>query len=117
MKAADVAWTTFKSWKHVTGSARRQIFLRAADLVKERAGELVRILVEETSCVRDAAKYQVWFVEQMLRDLAGRVTIIEGRTPQAQTPGVFALTIKQPTGPVLIISPWNTALLLAARYC
>jgi acyl-CoA reductase-like NAD-dependent aldehyde dehydrogenase len=115
IRAADVAWETFKSWKGVTGASRRDIFLRASDLLQERGEAVAKLIMEEGSCMPEPAKYQVRFVVQMLRELASRATTIQGHTPKAQTPGVFALTIKQPIGPVLTITPWNAALLLAAR--
>ncbi|KAH8819311.1 aldehyde dehydrogenase domain-containing protein [Xylogone sp. PMI_703] len=115
IKAADHAWEEFQTWKSVRGSTRREIFLRASKLVTERAQEFEKIMTAETSCRPEFVQFQVGFVAQMLQELAGRATTIQGHTPEAQTPGVFALTIKQPIGPALIISPWNSPLLLAAR--
>ncbi|KAN0071820.1 Aldehyde/histidinol dehydrogenase [Elaphomyces granulatus] len=115
INAADAAWKAFHTWKHVSGSRRREIFLRAADLVDERGPQLAEMMAEEISCNPEFAYFQVKFVVQMLRELASRATTIQGHTPEAQTPGVFTLTLKQPIGPALIISPWNSAILLAAR--
>ena len=115
LEAADAAWKFFHTWKRVPGSRRREIFLRAADLVEERSSELVKIITEEISAAPEFGQFQVKFVTQLLRELASRATTFQGHTPEAQTPGVFALTVKQPIGPALIISPWNSALLLAAR--
>jgi acyl-CoA reductase-like NAD-dependent aldehyde dehydrogenase len=115
LDAADAAWEFFHTWKRAPGSRRREIFLRAADLVDERSSELVKIITEEISAALEFAQFQVKFVTQMLRELASRATTFQGHTPEAQTPGVFVLTLKRPIGPALIISPWNSALLLAAR--
>ena len=115
IKAADVAWETFATWKNVVGNRRRDIFWRASDILMERAEEMKALLMLETNCGIEAANRQVNFVFQMLRELAGYATKIAGTTPEAQTPGIFTLTLKQPIGPALVIAPWNAALLLAAR--
>jgi acyl-CoA reductase-like NAD-dependent aldehyde dehydrogenase len=113
--AADAAWEFFHTWKRIPGSRRREIFLEAANLVNKRGTELAKIITEEISATIEFAQFQVNFVVQMLRELASRATTFQGHTPEAQTPGVFALTLKQPIGPALIISPWNSGLLLGAR--
>jgi acyl-CoA reductase-like NAD-dependent aldehyde dehydrogenase len=115
IRAASVAWETFGTWKHVSGARRRDIFLRASELLQERAEEIAQLIMDEGSCGSEPAQYQVHFVVQMLRELASRATTIQSNIPHAQTPGIFTLTLKQPIGPALIIAPWNAALILAAR--
>lgn len=113
--ACDVAWTSFQTWKKTNSWTRRDIILRAADLAQERTAELVAIQVAETNCTEEFARFNTEFLSKILRELASRVSSIQGHTPQAQTPDTFALTIKQPVGPVLVMSPWNSPNLLAAR--
>lgn len=113
--ACDVAWTSFQTWKKTNAWTRRDIILRAADLALERATELVAIQVTETNCTEEFARFNTEFFSKILRELASRASSIQGHTPQAQTPDTFALTIKQPVGPVLVMSPWNSPNLLAAR--
>ena len=115
IKAADTAQNYFHTWKRVPSSRRREIFLRAADLIKERGTELTKIITKEISAAPEFGQFQVKFVTQMLRELASRATTFQGHTPEVQTPGVFALTLKQPIGPALIISLQNSVLLLGAR--
>src|ERR1700727_1769171 len=69
INAADAAWKAFHTWKHVSGSRRREIFLRAADLVNERGPQLAEMMAEEISCNPEFAYFQVKFVVQMLREL------------------------------------------------
>lgn len=113
--ACDIAWASFQTWKRTNAWTRRDIVLRAAALVEERTSELVAIQIAETSCTEDFARFNAVFVSMILRELASRASSIQGHTPQAQMPDTFALTIKQPIGPVLVISPWNSPNLLAAR--
>jgi acyl-CoA reductase-like NAD-dependent aldehyde dehydrogenase len=113
--ACDVAWASFQTWKKTNSWTRRDIVLRAADLAQERAAELIAIQVAETNCTEEYARFATDFLIKILRELASRVSSIQGHTPQAQTPDTFALTIKQPVGPVLVVSPWNSPNLLAGR--
>lgn len=113
--ACNISLASYQKWKNTSFWTRRDIILRAADLALERASELIAIQVAETSCTEEFARFNTDFVSKILRELASRVSSIQGSTPQAQTPDTFALTIKQPVGPVLVISPWNSPNLLAAR--
>lgn len=42
----------------------------------------------------------------MLRDVAGRLTSIQGTIPSCEQEGTSALIVKEPFGVVLAIAPW-----------
>lgn len=50
-----------------------------------------------------------------MREIASCVSNIRGEIPTIDKPDTFAFVFKDPVGPVLVIPPWNAALVLATR--
>lgn len=113
--AADAAWTAFSSWRHSKYNERRDLLLRVADLFSQRADELTHWQVLETSCSEEYARFNIKLAIDLTREVAG--TIVQattGATPPIQADGV-ALVFKDPIGPVLLIPPWNSSIILSTR--
>ncbi|KAK0886936.1 hypothetical protein LTR02_017690 [Friedmanniomyces endolithicus] len=123
-QACDVAWKAFRGnvldtgrsgWKRASANARRDIIIRAADLFEERKEELIKAQMDETSCQRGWAMINVQLTVGYLREIASCVSHIKGQIPSIDKPDTFAFVFKEPVGPVLVIPPWNAALVLATR--
>lgn len=113
--AADAAWTAFESWRHAKHNVRRDLLLKVANIYEARADELAKIQVDETSCSESYARFNIKLAADLLRDFAGSIVeAMTGETPPMLADG-YAMVFKQPVGPVLIIPPWNSALILSTR--
>lgn len=113
--AADAAWEAFAPWRNSKYHERRELLLRVADLYSQRADELTHWQVLETSCSEQYARFNIKLAINMIKEFAGTlVQATTGATPPIQAEGV-ALVFKEPVGPVLLIPPWNSSIILSTR--
>ncbi|KAH8809421.1 Aldehyde/histidinol dehydrogenase [Xylogone sp. PMI_703] len=113
--AADAALVAFQSWKHSNYADRRALLLRVADLYEQRADEIVKWQMAETSCVEIFARFNIKLAVDGIRDLAGSlIHAMTGAIPPMQAEG-WGLVVKEPIGPVLTIPPWNASIILSTR--
>lgn len=88
-------------------SAKRDIFLRAADVIDARAEEFADYMKIETGAADMFSNgFNVPKMADMLRDVAGRVSAVMGHIPSCEEEGTSALIVKEPYGVVLGIAPW-----------
>ncbi|GAB7341355.1 hypothetical protein MBLNU457_7615t1 [Dothideomycetes sp. NU457] len=102
-------------WKRATAVTRRDILWKVADLFEERAEELKQAQKDETSCDDGWATNNVVVSVKYIREAAACCTQIKGDLPAVDQPGKLGFIFKEPVGPVLVIPPWNGALVLASR--
>nr|POF01146.1 salicylaldehyde dehydrogenase [Quercus suber] len=124
-EACESAWTAFSGtvldtaggsgWKRASAVTRRDIILKAADLFEARRQELIDAQILETSCSAVWAQNNIATSVGYMREIASCVSQIHGTIPTINKPDTFAFVFKEPVGPVLIIPPWNAALVLATR--
>lgn len=107
-RAADASWTAFKTWKNVSGVARRRLLLRYAELLREHEEDLVAAQRLETSVIELWARKNVHLAADLIEETASCVTRLQGEIPQTQTPSSMALAFTVPVGPVLSIAPYAT---------
>ncbi|WP_298817481.1 L-glutamate gamma-semialdehyde dehydrogenase [uncultured Chloroflexus sp.] len=109
--AADAA---FRAWSRVPVSARAQVLLRAAAIMRRRKEELAAWMMHEVSKnwveadadVAEAIDFCEWYARQALA-LQGE------RQPLVPYPGEYNELRYIPLGPGLAIPPWNFPLAIA----
>jgi acyl-CoA reductase-like NAD-dependent aldehyde dehydrogenase len=106
LAAIEAASRAFETWKESTPQQRRDVFLKAAEILERRAAELVKYEVEETGADEGWAHFNVTASKGYLLDAAGKTASGEGRVPLTQDPAHGALVVKEPYGVVLAIAPW-----------
>ncbi|MEN2738669.1 NAD-dependent succinate-semialdehyde dehydrogenase [Microbacterium sp. X-17] len=98
----------FDVWRAMTPAARSRIMRRAAELVRERADTIARLMTmeqgkplsESLGETLAAADIIDWFAEEGFR--------VYGRTvPSRHDLAVRQLVVKDPVGPVAAFAPWN----------
>lgn len=105
--ATKAAQAAFKEWSKTKPAAKRAIFIKAADIIDARATELGDYMKLETGAASPFADgFNVPKCADMLRDVAGRLTSIQGTIPSCEQEGTSALIVKEPFGVVLAIAPW-----------
>ncbi|KAK4165714.1 aldehyde dehydrogenase domain-containing protein [Cladorrhinum sp. PSN259] len=111
----EAASNAFKTWKKVLPKARRDIFMKAAEIFERRREELGQYMIDETSCPRQWADFNIGVAIDFLLDIGGRIRTLEGTIPITADPEVGAMIVKEPFGVVLAIAPWNAPYILGIR--
>lgn len=105
--AVAAAQAAFRPWAKTKPSARRSIFLKAADIFQSRGEEFGGYMMQETGAEKGfSSGFNVPLTAEMLRDVAGRITTIMGSVPTCAEEGTAALVVKEPFGVILGIAPW-----------
>ena len=110
--AARAARGAFDSWRQLSGEARRALLHRVADLIEARSEEIALIECMDTGqALRFMSKAAERGAENF-RFFADRApSAAEGLSlPAAQH---LNYTLRQPLGPVAVITPWNTPFMLS----
>ncbi|MQT15143.1 aldehyde dehydrogenase [Segnochrobactrum spirostomi] len=114
-KVATAAAKAFETWSETGPGARRALLLKAADLMEQRAGEFVALMVEETGATAPWAGFNVHLAAGVLREAAALTTQITGEVIPSDKPGIVSLAVRQPVGVVLGMAPWNAPVILGVR--
>lgn len=110
--AARAAKTAFEAWRRTTGPARRRLLHRIADLIEARSEEIALI-----ECVDTGQPLR--FMSKAAERGAENFRFFADRAPGASDglalPAAEHLnyTVRQPLGPVAVITPWNTPFMLS----
>lgn len=105
--AVETAHAAFPSWANVRPSAKRDIFLRAAEILEKRGEELAGYMQEETGADGFwSGGFNVPVAAEGLRDIAGRIASIQGTVPVTGSGETDAYVYRVPFGVILGIAPW-----------
>ena len=117
--AIESAHSAFQDWSQTPPSARRLIFLKAADILETYLDPSNRVAAEtlaaEVSATKSWVLVNIKASAGILRESAGLVTHIKGEIVPADRPGTTILVQREPVGVVFAISPWNAPVNLTAR--
>jgi succinate-semialdehyde dehydrogenase / glutarate-semialdehyde dehydrogenase len=113
--ALAAAHETFKTWRNHPPRERGDILRRAYDAIVGRMDELALLmtlemgkpLAESRAEITYAANFFRWYAEEAVR-INGRFTVNEAGSGRV-------LTMKQPIGPCVFITPWNFPLAMGTR--
>ncbi|QKD57872.1 Aldehyde/histidinol dehydrogenase [Fusarium oxysporum Fo47] len=105
----------FGSWSLTTPGERRNIFLKAANVIDHRWTELKQYMMTETGCDEGWAEFNLSAAKGHVLDCAGRIVAVEGGIPILDDASVGALVVKEPYGVVLAMAPWNAPYALGFR--
>ncbi|KAH8800324.1 putative salicylaldehyde dehydrogenase [Xylogone sp. PMI_703] len=113
--AIESAQRAFKLWRKASVSSRRDILLRAASLFEERREDLIKHMIEETGATRPWAELNVFTSLGFLKDVAGRISSLNGFVPSVSEGDGAAMVLTEPYGVILGIAPWNAPFSLGVR--
>lgn len=117
-KAIHSAHTAFESWSHTKPHVRRDIFLRAADILAARKDELFKVSHSETGAVDSMFGFEFNLAVEACKTVAGLIGIASrGVMPTVMDEDKSAMVVKEPYGVVLSIAPWNAPYILGLRAC
>ena len=113
-RAVEAAGAAFAAWSRMDAADRGRILLRLADLIEERAGELIELEALDTGHpVRDARKLDVPRTARCFRYFGGMADKFEGFLPPVY-PGFINYVQREPVGVVGQIVPWNFPLMFTS---
>ncbi len=106
-RALAAAEKGFRAWRKVSAYDRSKLMRRAADLLRDRADGIARLMTLEQGKPLAEAKGETlagadvidWFAEEARRAY--------GRVIPARAEGIYQLVVKEPVGPVAAFTPWN----------
>ncbi len=106
--ALEAAQKGFETWRDMTAAERSKIMRKAAGYMRERAGDIARLLTQEQGKPLAEAKGEAmaaadiidWFAEEGFR-VYGRIVPSRFNIANRQ------MVLKDPVGPVAAFTPWN----------
>ncbi|KAK9427725.1 aldehyde dehydrogenase domain-containing protein [Lipomyces doorenjongii] len=114
-QAIEAAKAAFPAWASTNALARSEILVRAAEIFLQRREELEKYMKLETAADDAFIGFNILATVQQLKDIAGRVTRIQGDFPSVEDDSRSALVLKEPYGVILGIAPWNAPYILGTR--
>jgi len=113
--ALDAAVAAQASWAATAPRERGEILRRAFELITARADELALIMTLEMGKPLAEARGEVTYAAEFFRWFSEEAVRINGRWSVAPNGATRLLTMKQPVGPCLFITPWNFPLAMGTR--
>jgi len=113
--AIDAAKAAFPEWAATPPAAKRQIFLKAADVMESRQDELVQAMMEEVGGTIGISMFQMGFVPGLFRMAASAAYDVKGEVIPADHANAFFMALRQPAGVVACFAPFNVPYILGSR--
>jgi succinate-semialdehyde dehydrogenase/glutarate-semialdehyde dehydrogenase len=115
MAALDAAAGAQAGWAATPPRERGEILRRAFGLLTDHADELALLITLEMGKSVAESKAEVAYGAEFFRWFSEEAVRVEGRFSRAPATPERLLTMKQPVGPCLLITPWNFPLAMATR--
>jgi succinate-semialdehyde dehydrogenase/glutarate-semialdehyde dehydrogenase len=113
--ALDVAVSTQRAWAATAPRDRGEILRRAFTLMTERAENLALLMTLEMGKPLADSRAEVTYAAEFLRWFSEEAVRVAGRWSMAPDGASRLVTMKQPVGPALMITPWNFPLAMGTR--
>ncbi len=114
-EALDAAVAAGPEWAAHPPRERGEILRRAFEAVTARADELALLMTLEMGKPLKESKAEITYGAEFLRWFSEQSVRIDGRYAVAPNGQGRLLTMNQPVGPCLLITPWNFPLAMGTR--
>ncbi len=115
VSALDAASEAQAEWAKHPPRERGEILRRAFETLTERADELALLMTLEMGKTVAESKAEITYAAEFLRWFSEEAVRIEGRYAVPPAGAGRMLTMKQPVGPCLLITPWNFPMAMGTR--
>jgi aldehyde dehydrogenase (NAD+) len=105
--AVDAAAKAFPGWAATPAPERGRVIGRAHAILKSRVDLLAEALCREEGKTFNESKGEVLKGLNLLEFYAGEGFRQHGKTLPSESRSTLSLTLRQPVGPVALITPWN----------
>jgi malonate-semialdehyde dehydrogenase (acetylating) / methylmalonate-semialdehyde dehydrogenase len=106
-QAVGAATTAFREWRETSVARRSQVLFAFRELVNAHREELASIIVSEHGKVHSDALGEVARGLEVVEYACGIPQLLKGGFTEQASTGIDVYSIRQPLGPVAIISPFN----------
>ncbi|MDB5440764.1 MAG: acyl-CoA reductase family protein [Caulobacteraceae bacterium] len=113
--AASAAAAAFPAWSALGPNARRAALTKAAAALESKADQFVQAMMSEIGATEGWARFNLMLAASMVREAAALTTQIAGEVIPSDKPGCIAMSVREPVGVILGISPWNAPIILGVR--
>jgi len=113
--ALAAAHETFQEFRNHPPRERADILRRAYDLITERVDDLALLMTMEMGKPIAESKAEIAYGANFFRWYAEEAVRINGRYTVNETGAGRVLTMQQPVGPCIFITPWNFPLAMGTR--
>jgi succinate-semialdehyde dehydrogenase/glutarate-semialdehyde dehydrogenase len=114
-EALDAAAAAGPEWAAHPPRERGEILRRAFEMITQRADELALLMTLEMGKPLKESQAEVAYGAEFLRWFSEQAVRIEGRYATSPNGQGRLLTMQQPVGPCLLITPWNFPLAMGTR--
>lgn len=97
----------FEVWRKVSAFDRSKLMRKAADLLRERADSIARLMTLEQGKPLAEARMETLAAADVIDWFAEEARRAYGRVIPARAQGVYQLVVQEPVGPVAAFTPWN----------
>jgi acyl-CoA reductase-like NAD-dependent aldehyde dehydrogenase len=105
--AVQAATNAFHSWRLTPAPLRGELLFKVGDLLKQKKEELARLLTQDMGKVIAEARGDVQEAIDMAYYMGGEGRRLLGYTAPVEMPNKFGMAVRDPSGVVGIITPWN----------
>ena len=113
--ALDAAVAAQADWAATPPRERGEILRRAYELMTERADDLALLMTVEMGKAIAESKAEISYAAEFFRWFSEEAVRIHGRWSVAPNGATRLLTMQQPVGPCLFITPWNFPVAMGTR--
>jgi succinate-semialdehyde dehydrogenase/glutarate-semialdehyde dehydrogenase len=113
--ALDAAVAAQPDWAATPPRERAELLRSAFDLITERADEFAMLMTLEMGKPLAQSQGEVTYGAEFFRWFSEEVVRIAGRWSTSPDGATRLMTMKQPVGPTLMITPWNFPLAMGTR--
>ncbi len=113
--ALDAAVEAQAGWAATPPRERGEVLRRAFDVITERIDDLALLMTLEMGKPLAESRAEVAYAAEFLRWFAEEAVRIDGRFAPNPAGGSRLLTMRQPVGPCLLITPWNFPMAMGTR--
>jgi succinate-semialdehyde dehydrogenase / glutarate-semialdehyde dehydrogenase len=115
MEALQAATAAQEGWAATPPRDRGEILRRAFELITERTDDMATLMTLEMGKPLAESKAEIAYGAEFFRWFSEEAVRIDGRYSVAPNGATRLLTMKQPVGPCLMITPWNFPLAMGTR--
>jgi acyl-CoA reductase-like NAD-dependent aldehyde dehydrogenase len=105
--AVEAATIAFASWRLMPAPLRGEILFKVGDLLKQKKEELALLLTQDMGKVIAEARGDIQEAIDMAYYMGGEGRRLLGYTAPVEMPNKFGMAVRDPSGVVGIITPWN----------
>ncbi|MFM9925938.1 NAD-dependent succinate-semialdehyde dehydrogenase [Variovorax sp. H27-G14] len=106
-RALAAAQRGFDKWRNTPANERAAVMRRAAGLIRERAGDIAKLLTQEQGKPLAEAKGETLAAADIIEWFADEGRRVYGRIVPSRNLAAQQLVLKEPLGPVAAFTPWN----------